>query len=130
MTKPALHTILLVEDDPAQRLLFATELENEGYRVVCAHDGYEALDKIDEETPDLVVLDIRLPGMDGMETMGRILTRCEDVPVILHTAYAVWKDNFRSRAADHYVVKSSDLSELKERIRETLQRRSGRPTVS
>jgi DNA-binding response OmpR family regulator len=126
----AKSTILLVEDDPSQRLLFATELENEGYRVVCAQDGYEALDKFDEERPDLVVLDIRLPGMDGMEAMGKILARYENTPVILHTAYAVWKDNFRSWAADHYVVKSSDLSELKAKIKETLDRRSDRRSVA
>jgi len=128
--KSTSHTILLVEDDVSQRLLFATELENEGYRVICAHDGYEALDRLEEERPDLVILDIRLPGMDGMEAMGHIRARYEDIPVILHTAYAVWKDNFRSWAADHYVIKSSDLTELKEKIKETLKRRSDRRSVA
>lgn len=126
----AMHTILVVEDDPGQQLLFAKELEDEGYRVVCAYDGHEALEKIQEEEPDLVVLDIRMRGMDGIETMGHILARFERLPVIFHTAYAVWKDNFRSRAADHYVVKSSDLTELKAKIKETLQQRSDRSAVA
>jgi len=62
-------------------------------------------------------LDIYLPGMDGLETMGRILSKNRQIPVILYTAYSSYQDNFLSWAADAYLIKSSDLTELKETIK-------------
>ena len=70
--------------------------------------------------PDLVVLDIVMPGMDGIEILGRLLSHDNKLPVIFHTAYTGYQDNFMSWAADAYLIKSSDLTELKTRIRETL----------
>jgi two-component system response regulator VicR len=66
------NRILVVDDDDGLRGLYRAELEDEGYEVVTAIDGREALQKLEKEKPDLVVLDIVMPKMDGMETLGRI----------------------------------------------------------
>jgi DNA-binding NarL/FixJ family response regulator len=76
--------------------------------------------------PDLVVMDIRMPGMDGIEAMGRILNRKQDMLVVLNSAYCSYKDNFCTWPASAYVVKSSDLSELKATIRNLIMRPEGR----
>lgn len=112
--------VLLVEDEKNQRLLYEQELAEEGYEVVLAADGREALKKLAESRPDAVVLDISMPGMDGIETLGHILSRDNTIPVILHTAYSSFKDNFMTWSADAYVVKSADLTELKARLRDVL----------
>jgi len=115
--------ILIVEDDPNQCLLYETELSAEGYEVISAPDGRAALERVEKERPALVVMDISMPGMDGIEAMSRMLAKDHKLPVILNTAYATYKDNFRAWSADAYVVKSSDLTELKETIRRVLASR-------
>ncbi len=117
-------TILVVEDDKNQRLLYEQELKLEGYEVVTASDGKDALEKVQKQLPDLIVMDINMPKMDGIETMGKILGKNKEVPVIINTAYSNYKDNFMSWAADAYVVKSSDLSELKKTVKEILGKKA------
>ncbi len=112
--------ILLVEDDKNQRLLYEQELKHDGYDVVTASDGKEALEKVQKQLPDIVIMDINMPKMDGIEAMGRILSKNKAIPVIINTAYTNYKDSFMSWVADAYVVKSSDLSELKGKIKEVL----------
>ncbi len=116
-------TILLVEDDKNQRLLYEQELRYDGYEVVTATDGKEAVKKVQEQLPDIVIMDINMPKMDGIEAMGRILSANKEVPVIINTAYSNYKDSFMSWAADAYIVKSADLSELKGKIKEVLANR-------
>jgi len=119
--------ILIVEDEDNQRLLYRRELEDEGYEVLEASGGRQAVSLIEKGLrPDLVVLDISMPDMDGIETLGKILNRDNSIPVILNTAYATYKDNFMTWSADAYVVKSSDLTELKQKISEVLKERSGK----
>ena len=113
-------TILLVEDDKNQRLLYEQELKLAGYDIVTASNGKKALEKVNERLPDIIVMDINMPKMDGIEAMGRILSKNKKIPVIINTAYSNYKDSFMTWAADAYVVKSSDLSELKNRIKEVL----------
>jgi len=120
------QTILVVDDEPNIRLLYETELRDEGYEVLLAADAREALKTIERVRPDLVVLDIKMPGMDGIEALGRILARDSAIPVILNSAYSSYKDSFMSWSADAYVIKSSDLTELKSRIRSILKLRGGR----
>ncbi len=115
-------TILLVEDDKNQCLLYEQELRLEGYEIVTAADGKEALEKAQEQPLDMVIMDVNLPKMDGIEAIGRILSKSKDIPIIINTAYSIYKDNFMSWAADAYIVKSSDLTELKNKIKELLTR--------
>ncbi|MCE5252398.1 response regulator [bacterium] len=120
----AKQKILVVDDEVNQALLYEQELMDEGYEVELANSGREALDKIKQSSFDLVVLDIGMQEMDGLEALGRMLSIDNKLPVILNTAYPSYKDNFMSWAADAYVVKSSDLTELKTRIRESLAKKS------
>jgi len=115
-----MKTILVVDDDDAIRMLIEMELAEEGYRVLTASSAKEALDMVESEDLDLVILDIRMPGMDGLEALPRILGLKEGLKVILNTAYSQYKESFMSWAADAYVIKSADLSELKAKVKELL----------
>ncbi|MEK9137564.1 MAG: response regulator [Bacteroidota bacterium] len=116
--------ILIVEDDNNQRLLYREELEYEGYEVVEARDGMEVLGCMEKESPDAVVLDINMPGMDGLETLGRIHDHNRNIAIILNTAYPTYQERFVTWIADAYVVKSSNLDELKRNVRTALAKRS------
>ena len=117
-----MKTILVVDDDEAIRTLLQEELEDEGYKVLIATNARDALKMVAAEPLDLVILDIRMPGMDGLEALPRILGIKEGLPVIMNTAYTQYQDSFMSWAADAYVVKSSDLTELKEKIKELVNK--------
>jgi DNA-binding response OmpR family regulator len=112
--------ILVVDDEVNQGLLYEQELTDEGYLVDVANSGEHALQMVKGKKYDLVILDIGMPNMDGLETLGKMLSMDNKLPVILNTAYPSYKDNFMSWAADAYVVKSSDLAELKEKIKKSL----------
>lgn len=112
--------ILLVEDDESQQLLYHDELTEAGYEVTLAANGKEALEQLDNGKPDLIILDIDMPVMDGMEALGRIIRKDRHIPIIINTAYLSYQHDFKSRGADEYVVKSADLGELKAKIREIL----------
>lgn len=113
---------MLVEDDEGIRLLYQQELEEEGYEVLLAKNGKEAIECLQQERPDLIILDIVMPVMDGIEALGRIVGRERRVPIILNTSYPHYRQDFLSWAADAYVTKSDDLTELKAKIRELLGR--------
>ncbi len=113
-------TILLVENDEYQCLLYEQELRLEGYEIITATDGKDAVKKVEEQPLDLIVMDINLPKKDGIETMGIFLSKNKDIPIIINTAYSNYKKKFMSLIASAYIVKSSDLSELKDKIRELL----------
>jgi DNA-binding response OmpR family regulator len=115
-----MKTILLVEDDKNQLLLYKQELSLEGYRIITAQDGNEAVRKVKEELPDLIVMDINMPKMNGIESIGMILSEHKKIPIIINTAYSSYKDNFMSWSADAYIIKSSDLKELKDKIKELI----------
>jgi two-component system response regulator (stage 0 sporulation protein F) len=113
-------TILVVDDDEGLRLLYQMELSDEGYHVITAENGKEALRMVEEMVPDLVILDIVMPDMDGMEVMPRILRRHRTMPLILNTCYAGYTKDFMTWLADAVVIKSSDLGELKAKVKEFL----------
>ncbi len=115
-----MKTILVVEDDKNQLLLYEQELSLEGYNITIAKDGLEAIKKVKEQLPDLIVMDINMPKMSGIEAMGKILSEHRKIPIIIHTAYSSYKDDFMSWSADAYVIKSSDLKELKNKIKELI----------
>ena len=116
--------ILCVDDDSSLLFLYQEEFSEEGYEVIVARNGKEALEKYDQESPNLVVLDIRMPVTDGLGTLNALLGRNRQLPVILNTAYSTYRDNFMTWGAEAYVIKSSDLTELKEKIREVLKNRT------
>ena len=113
-------TLLVADDELSIRKLYQRELRREGYNVLFASNAQEAIQMAREASPDLVIMDIRMPGMDGIEAMGRILEENNEVPVVINTAYSSYKDSFMSWCADAYVTKSSDLTELKHTIRSIL----------
>ena len=119
-------SILLVENEKNQRLLYEQELSLEGYEILTAADGEEALKKVQEQTPDIIIIDISMPKMDGIETIGRILSKHKEIPIIIYTAYSSYKDNFMSWIADAYIIKSSDLTELKNKIKEVIANKNQR----
>jgi CheY-like chemotaxis protein len=113
--------ILVVEDEEGLRLLYKEELEAEGYEVLTAENGREAIQQLEAGKPDLILLDIVMPVMDGMEALGRIVGKERKIPIILNTSYSGYRENFMSWAADAYVTKSDDLTELKKKIQELLK---------
>jgi DNA-binding response OmpR family regulator len=115
--------ILLVDDDDGLRDLYEEELVEEGYEVLTAKNGKEALKRLERDKPDLAVLDIVMPKMDGMEALGRIIGKDKTIPIILHTSHPGYQEDFMSWAADAYLLKSTNLTELKEKIRELLEQR-------
>jgi two-component system, response regulator, stage 0 sporulation protein F len=122
-----MEKVLCVDDDLSLLRLYQEELTEDGYKVILAKDGKEALKKFEKESPNVVVMDIRMPVMDGIETLTAMLGKDRQVPVILNTAYPQYRENFMTWGAEAYVIKSSDLTELKKRIREVLDRRKKGP---
>jgi len=118
-----MEKVLCVDDDLSLLRLYQEELAEDGYKVILAKDGKEALKKFEKESPNVVVMDIRMPVMDGIETLTAMLGKDRQVPVILNTAYPQYRENFMTWGAEAYVIKSSDLTELKQKIREVLDRR-------
>jgi CheY-like chemotaxis protein len=122
-----MEKVLCVDDDLSLLRLYQEELTEEGYKVILAKDGKEALKKFEKESPHVVVMDIRMPVMDGIETLTAMLGKDRQIPVILNTAYPQYRENFMTWGAEAYVIKSSDLTELKEKIRQVLDKRK-KPT--
>jgi DNA-binding response OmpR family regulator len=119
-----MKAILIVDDEKNLLKLYEKEFAEEGYRVITASSGSEALQKIQKEPFDLVILDIRMPDLNGVETLKKIMESTSKVPVILNSAYTSYRDNFLTWAAEAYVVKSSDLTELKAKAKEVLEKHS------
>jgi len=112
--------ILVVDDEESIRFLYKEELEEEGYLVECAGNGEEALEKLLAFKPDLVSLDIKMPGMDGLEALKRIRQTERQLPIILCSAYGEYKQDLTTWASDAYVVKCADLTNFKSTIRKLL----------
>jgi CheY-like chemotaxis protein len=110
--------VLVVEDDASMAELVQEELADEGYVVQVVYSGADALTAIANDAPDVVVLDINMPGKDGIETLNDIAGERGDLPVILHTAYSAYKDNYMTWSAVEYVVKSAagGFRELKDAV--------------
>ena len=108
--------VLIVDDEEHIRFLYSEEQTDEGYDVITADSGYQLLEKIEAEKPDLVVLDIKMVDYNGLDLLQDIRNKYYDLPVVLCTAYDTFKEDMKSIAADHYVIKSFDLTELKSKI--------------
>lgn len=116
--------VLIVEDEEAQRILFETEIQELGHEVLLANDGVDAVEIVRNYEPDAVILDLMMPNMHGLDALRKVLSHQPNMPVIIHTAYSHYKDNFMSWAAEEYIVKSADLSELKNALKRVL---AGKP---
>jgi len=112
--------IMVVDDEENIRFLYKEELEDEGFVVELAQNGEEALEKFPLFKPDLITLDIKMPGIGGIETLKRIREMERGLPIILCSAYSEYKQDFTTWASDAYVVKCADLTELKSTIRKLL----------
>ena len=112
--------ILVVDDEPAIQLLYGAEFSDEGFNVDKALNGEEALAIFKEVLPDLVILDINMPGMNGIEVLRRMKADQPGLPIILNSAYQEFKQNLGAWASDAYVVKSSNMEELKEMVKKLL----------
>ena len=112
--------LLIVEDEKNLRDLYGEELAEAGYEVVKASNGKIAIDLVKNDNFDLIIMDIRMPEMDGIETLGKVITMEKKIPVIIYTAYSNYKSNFMTWTADAYLTKSSNLDELKKKIIELL----------
>jgi len=115
--------ILIVDDEEGIRMLYSMELEDEGYEVITLPDGKDLLAIVDKEAPDCIILDIKMREYNGLDLLQQIRKRHYDLPVILNSAYSSFKVDLKAVAADYYVVKSSDLGELKDKLKIALETR-------
>lgn len=113
--------ILVVDDDLHIQRLYKEEFEEEGYDVVIASNGQEAIDLFNREAPDIVTLDILLPDIDGIRLLRQMKEKNPKVPIIMSTAYD-YRDDFAVWASEAYIVKSSDLDELKATIKKLMNK--------
>jgi DNA-binding NtrC family response regulator len=118
--------LLVIDDEANIRLLYAQELTDEGYEVVTAANVSEALSRLDEQTFDLVVLDIKLKSESGLDLLQQIVKDRHNLPVILCSAFSCYKDDFSAWLADGYVVKSSNIEELKQEVDKVLSKKAHR----
>ena len=119
-------TILVVDDEPQLRRVMLATLTDLGYVVIDARSGEEALEKFRQETPDLVLLDLNMPGIGGLETC-RVIRSGSDVPIIILSVRNAERDKVEAldAGADDYVTKPFGIQELLARIRAAMRRAPG-----
>jgi CheY-like chemotaxis protein len=105
-------TLLVIDDDKNIRELLSLEFRDLGYSVLTAETGFEGIQSLKDEDVDLVILDIKMPGMDGIEALEKIMSIKRELPVVIHSAYSHYKENYLTWSAMAYVVKSGNLGEL------------------
>jgi len=116
--------ILVVDDDTGVRTVFSSILIKEGYRVTAVKNGYEAIKVIDEESFDLALVDLRMPGLDGIQVLEKIKSRRPQTRVIIYSAYGSVEDAveaMRKGAAD-YLIKPFSPNELELSLKKTLEK--------
>ncbi len=119
--------VLIVEDDPNVRAALQRALSYEGYDVAVAEDGGRGLEAVSENPPDVIVLDVMMPFVDGLEMCRRLRARGDETPILMLTALGEVSDRVDGldAGADDYLVKPFALEELLARIRSLLRRASG-----
>lgn len=118
-----MKTILIVDDQPGIRLLLKEVFSKEGYQAITAGSGNEALEKVQQTCPDMVLLDMKIPGMDGIEILKRLKKSYPDVHVIMMTAYGeldLIKESMKW-GAERYFTKPFDVFEVRDAVRELLE---------
>ena len=114
--------ILFVDDEPHQREIYRRRLERHGYVVETVDNADAAVSRLREERPSVVILDIAMPGRDGLSALQEFLDIDPSVPVIINTAYPGYAENFLSWAADAYIEKSANLDPLLDAIKKAVHR--------
>ena len=114
--------VLVVDDTPDIARLMMRAVQAQGHEVSSAGSGRQALEILDSARPDVITLDIKMPGIDGIKFLESLKADYEDIPVIMCSAYGSYKQDFRVWASDAYVVKSADLEELKTTIKDILDK--------
>lgn len=126
----SLHKVLIIEDDPSLSDVLSYNLEQAGYQVAVANDGQEGLNRAQHQPPDIVILDVMLPVIDGLEVCRRLRSdsALNDVLIVMLTARAEESDHVVGLAigADDYVTKPFSIKVLLERIKALLRRREKR----
>ena len=112
--------ILVVDDEDNIRFLYKEELQDEGYEVAVAASAEQAMLEIQRNKPDLITLDIKMPGTDGIDFLRNLKEEVNDIPIVFCSAFGGYKHDFRVWVSDAYIVKSADLSELKDVIKKIL----------
>ncbi|MDH3256855.1 MAG: response regulator [Nitrospinota bacterium] len=110
-------TLLVVDEEVNSRLLYKDEFQEEGYEVTVAETTMEAMEKIHQSKPDIITLDLKMPGTKGIEFLRKIKEEESGIPVVLCSAYAGYKKDFRVSVCDAFVVQSADFTELKRIIK-------------
>ncbi len=113
-------TILVIDDEQNIRALFAEEFKDDGYSVISTDSGEEALDLLEKEKIDLITLDIKMPKMDGIEFLTKVREKFRYLPIIICTAYDTYRQEFSVWNADGYILKSGDLTEIREKIKKLI----------
>jgi DNA-binding response OmpR family regulator len=111
-----LKTLLIVDDDDNIRLLLRDEFTDKGFNIITAIDGEEALVSFFEESIDLVILDLRMPKLDGNQVLEKIRSKNSEVPILMYTANPDSVIDLSNYGNVDLVVKSSDLSDLVQRV--------------
>ena len=112
--------ILIVDDEVNVCKLYSEEFNNDGYETACALNISEANKCIEDNPPDIIILDIKLGDESGIDYLKELVESRKDLPIIINSAYSIYKDNFQTWAADAYIVKSVDLEPLKSKVKELL----------
>ncbi len=120
MARDKNRSVLIVDDEESICLLYQAELEDRGYSVRVQNDGTKAMEDIERFHPDVVILDIKMPGANGLEILGHLKKRFPDICVILNSAYGSFRKEASVQKADGYIIKSSDITELLKTIEKVL----------
>lgn len=112
--------ILIIDDDPNIRELYEEEFISEGFDVILAENGAEGIEKIKNELPDIIILDIGMPEKNGLDVLSEVSSISNTVPIIVNTAYPLFKFDFRAHRAVEWIEKSSRFDILKKAVRKHL----------
>ncbi len=113
--------ILVVDDEEHILKLYQKVFTDDGFEVEIANSGEEAIQMVKRDDINLVVLDIRMQGLSGLETLSELRKAKRSMPIILNSAYSTYKSDFQSWLADAYLVKSTNVDELRFKVHELLE---------
>jgi DNA-binding response OmpR family regulator len=120
-----MNKLLIIDDEEHIRTLYKEYFGREGFEIAVATDTGSARNLIESFAPDLIILDVELDEDNGLNFLKYLKSSFAHIPVILNSAYAIYKTDFHSWAADAYIVKSSDLEPLKAKVKELIDVSTG-----